>query len=236
MVWLYAAVLVIWGNLASALLASSARLPAGSWAFVMSGAALVGASLLFARAVDLDRDALGLRSNAVPGAAIGAAAGAVVALVGVALLRYLAPAIVGVQVDYAPLAQVTSTDLGAHIAFFLPLGAVIPEELAFRGVLLGALVRRGGVRTAAVSSAGAFALWHGAVVAATIGDTTIGPPSPWFVPAVLAGLLVVFGGGVVFALMRLRTATLASTTAAHWAFNALVLLGLWYTRPIPNLG
>ncbi len=235
MAWLYAAVLVVWGNLASALLGPSARLPGGSWAFVMSGAALIGVSLLFARATGLDRGALGLASAGVRGAAMAAAAAAVVALVAVALLRWVVPAIVGVELDYVPLARVTPIELGLHVMFFLPLGAVVPEELAFRGVLLGALTRGPGMRTGVAVSAAAFALWHAAVVVVTIGETTLGPASSWSVAAVIGGLIVVFGGGVVFALVRLRLGTLASAIAAHWAFNALVLLGLRYATPVPQL-
>jgi membrane protease YdiL (CAAX protease family) len=69
-----------------------------------------------------------------------------------------------------------------------------------------------------------------AVVAATIGDTTLGRPSPWFVPAIAGALLVVFAGGVTFAWLRVRTGSLATTILAHWSFNAVVLVGLWSTR------
>ena len=60
----------------------------------------------------------------------------------------------------------------------------------------------------------------------TIRDTTLAPPSPWAGPAMLGALAVVFGGGVLFAALRLRTRTLASTIVAHWMFNAVVLVGL----------
>jgi membrane protease YdiL (CAAX protease family) len=40
----------------------------------------------------------------------------------------------------------------------------------------------------------------------------------------------------LLAWLRLRTGTLATTIAAHWAFNAVVLVGLWSTRPAAPSG
>ena len=71
-----------------------------------------------------------------------------------------------------------------------------------------------------------FALWHLAVVRATIDDTSLGRPSVWFVPALVGALIVVAIGGAVFAWLRLRTGSLATTIAAHWSFNAVLLVGL----------
>jgi CAAX protease family protein len=230
LIWLFALLLVVWGNVVSSLLGATARLPGGSAQFVNAGVVLVVLSIGVALSLGLSRSDLGLGPGAARGALVGGALAAVVALAGVAIVRLAAPAVVGVPVDYAPLQQVTADALATHLVIFLPFGAVIPEELAFRGVLLGALARARGSRDAVIGSSAAFALWHGAVALVTISDTSLGPPSPWFVPAAVAALLVVFGGGVAFAILRLRSGTLATTIAAHWVFNAVVLLGLWATR------
>jgi membrane protease YdiL (CAAX protease family) len=66
-----------------------------------------------------------------------------------------------------------------------------------------------------------------------VRDTTLGPPSPWFAVACVGALLVVVAGGIVFALLRVRTRTILTTVVAHWLFNALLLVGLWATDPIP---
>ena len=132
--------------------------------------------------------------------------------------------------DQEPLGM-TADALARHVAFFLPLGAVVPEELAFRGTLLGALLRRGGVRAAVAGSAAAFALWHGSVVLVTVADTTLGPPSPLFLPAALAAVLILVAGGAIMAVLRIATGSLASTMAAHWVFNAVILVGLWRASP-----
>jgi len=220
---LFAAGLVIWGNVVSALLGPSARLPGGSWLFVLAGGLLIALTSLWSRRVGLARRDLGLRfDGALPGAALALAI-ALVALPGIALLRSGFP--LGQPIAYAPLAGVSDGELAVHLALFLPFGAVLPEELAFRGALLGALLRRTSAVRAAVGSASAFALWHVGVIFVTVNETPLAR-SALFPLAVVAALVVVFAGGLLFAALRLRTGTLASTVALHWAFNAAVLIGL----------
>ncbi len=232
---LYAVFLVTWGNVTSRVLGTTAWLPGGSWSFIAAGAVLAVASLAAARAMSLDASALGLAGSPVRGAILGLAIGTVVAAVGVAFLRLAAPAITGRPIEYAPLAAVTADELTRHIAFFLPLGDIFAEELAFRGVLLGGLLRRHGTALSVGLAGLVFALWHVATVVVTVGDTTLGAPSLWFLPAVAGALLVVLVGGALFAVLRVRTRSLATTVAAHWSFNAVVLVGLWSTRaPAPS--
>jgi membrane protease YdiL (CAAX protease family) len=229
--WIYAALLVVWGNAASGLLGGTSVLPGGSLEFALAGAALVAISAAFARALGLDLPALGLgRIGFARGAAVGAGLGLIGATLAVAALRLVAPAIVGQPIEYAPLAQVTELELARHVAVLLPLGTVIPEEFAFRGVLLGGLLRRMRQRDALIVSGAAFALWHLGVAIVTVDDTTLGSPSPWFGLAIVVALAVVLLGGSALAWIRLRTRSLATTIALHWAFNAGLLLGLSYTR------
>jgi membrane protease YdiL (CAAX protease family) len=231
-VWLFALLLVLWGNLLHPLIGSTALLPGGSWQFVLAGAALVLISFLAARLLGLDTVALGLGgSGALRGAAIGAIAAGGIAFIAVAVLR-LAPSIVGRPVDYAPLHGVSLDYLEPHIAIFLPLGAVIPEEVAFRGVLLGGLLRRYPARTAVLASAVAFSLWHVTVAVITVGNTALATTA-LYSPAIVGALVVLFAGGVIMGALRLVTGSLAATIAAHWVFNAVILLGLWADRGVP---
>jgi membrane protease YdiL (CAAX protease family) len=227
--WLFAAVLVLWGNLLHPLVGSTAVLPGGSWHFVFAGAAVVAISLAAARMIRLDAAALGLRkSGALRGAAIGALAGGMVATAAVAVMRGVAPAVIGQPVIYEPLSRVGAGDLTPHILFFLPLGTVIPEEVAFRGTLLGGLLARHGVRSAVTASAIAFSLWHGTVAVFTVMNTTM--PVVLIVPAIAGALAVLFIGGAIMAGLRVATGTLVTSIAAHWAFNAIILIGLRYPR------
>lgn len=228
---LFAAFLVAWGNVVSSLLGPTATLPGGSVAFAIAGVALTSASLVVARARGAGVRALfGSRREILVGAVIGAFGASLAAIVALAFLRFIAPAITGAPVEYGPLARVTSQQLAAHIALLLPLGVVLPEEIAFRGTLLAVALREIAQTPAVLLSAAAFALWHGAVIVATVSDTTLAPPSPWFAFACLAALAVVFAGGALFTLLRLRTRTIATTVMAHWLFNAVLLVGLWATH------
>jgi membrane protease YdiL (CAAX protease family) len=231
-IWLYAALFILWGNVVSSVLGASSWLPGGSWQLAVAGLALIAVSLGAARALGLDARDLGLtRGNALRGALIGVAFGTAAAVAAFAALRVVAPLIVGGDVDYAPLRQVTETELIRHVAVLLPLGGIVPEELAFRDVLLGGLARLRGPRAAVVLSAVAFALWHVAVAVITVGDTTLGRPSLWFLPAVATALVAVFAGAAVFAWLCIRSGSLATTVAAHWLFNAVLLVGLSSSRP-----
>src|SRR5687768_1541148 len=230
-IWIYAALLVVWGNAASGLLGGTSRLPGGSLEFLGAGLALIAISVAFARALGLDAVAVGLnRMGFARGAAVGAGLGLVGATAAVGALRLVAPAIVGQPVEYSPLAQVTDFELSRHVLMFLPLGTVIPEELAFRGVLLGVLLRRMRQRDALIISGAAFALWHLGVAIVTVDDTTLGSPSPHFGFATVVAVAVVLLGGSALSWIRLRMRSLATTIALHWAFNAGLLLGLSYTR------
>jgi membrane protease YdiL (CAAX protease family) len=228
-IWLFAAFLVLWGNLLHPLIGASAPLPGGSWQFVAAGAVLVAFSLVTARALGLDGAALGLRRDgALRGTAVGATLGAVIAVAGVAAMRVVAPVVLGQPVVYEPLSRLAAGDLTPHIAFFLPLGAVIPEEVAFRGTLFGGLLARYGVRFAVTASAVAFALWHGTVAVFTVINTTL--PVVLIIPAIAGAMVILFVGGAVMAGLRVATGTLLASVAAHWAFNAIILIGLRYPR------
>ena len=232
-VLLFGALLVLWGNLLQRLIGPTAVLPGGSWQFVAAGAALVTASLFVSRLLGQSAVDLGLRDDlALRGVVIGAVGGAAVAAVGVGLMR-LAPAIIGIPVVYGPLLTVPGDQLVRHIAVFLPLGAVIPEEVAFRGALLAGVVRGMGTRAGVAASALTFAAWHIVVVVATVYDTSLGQ-LPWlWVVASIGAFVVLFVGGVIMAALRLLTGSLATTIAAHWVFNTVILVGLWTDRPVP---
>jgi CAAX protease family protein len=228
-IWLFGILLVLWGNLLHPLIGSTAILPGGSWQFVVAGGALVAVSFFPARVLGLDAAAFGLRrAGAFRGALIGAFAGAFIATAAVAIMRGVVPALIGQRVIYEPLSRVAAGDLYTHVAFFLPFGAVIPEEIAFRGTLLGGLLARNGVRTAVTASAIAFALWHGTVAFFTVMNTTM--PVVLIIPAIAGAFVVLFVGGVIMASLRVTTGSLLTSIAAHWAFNAIILVGLRYQR------
>lgn len=221
MIWIYAAVLIAWGNLVNYFV--SPMLPGGDWGAVAWGASLVVVSLVFARLMHEGRSLFGLTRGDIRGIALGGVLGLGGAAVGVLVLR-IGP-ILG-PVTYTPLFATTPGELAAHIAFFLPLSTAIPEELAFRGVLLGGLWAARGRRVAIVGSSVTFAFWHLWVVSVTLLHTNIAS-GILTVLAFVGAIVFVALGGVVLALLRVRSGGLGASILAHWAFDGLMLLGLW---------
>jgi uncharacterized protein len=117
---------------------------------------------------------------------------------------------------------------GALVAsmMIIPLQTVIPEELAFRGVLHGALNRAWGFRGVALAGSLLFGLWH---IATSLGLTSsnVGLTRLFGggIAGMLAGvLLAVFATGVagfVFSWLRRRSGSLIAPIALHWSLNAL---------------
>jgi uncharacterized protein len=115
-------------------------------------------------------------------------------------------------------------------AFLLiPLGTVLFEEVAFRGVLWGLLRRGHGTLTATIVSSALFGLWHvlpslglatdNQAVASTVGKGTSGEAI-----AVLATVLFTGLAGVVFCELRRRSGSLLASAGLHWATNGLGVL------------
>ena len=117
---------------------------------------------------------------------------------------------------------------GALIASMLiiPLQTVIPEELAFRGVLHGTLHRAWGFRGVALGGSLLFGLWH---VATSLGLTSnnvgftrlFGGGIVGMVAGVTLAVLATGSAGFVFSWLRRRSGSLIAPIALHWSLNGL---------------
>lgn len=117
---------------------------------------------------------------------------------------------------------------GALVAsmIIIPLQTVIPEELAFRGVLHGALDRAWGFRGAALAGSLLFGLWHIAtslgLTSSNVGFTRLFGGG---IVGMLAGVtLAVFAtavAGFLFSWLRRRSGSLIAPIALHWSLNGL---------------
>lgn len=220
--------LVLYGNAAS-LLGGGSALPVGSATGAGAGLLLAIVLLAWARVQGLGPGELGLLPRrALQRFGIGALAAVIVVAPALLVLRF--PPLIGSPITYAPASTVAQSDLLLRVALFMPLDTIIPEEFAFRGVLLAALRRRYGAAPAIVASAVTFTLWHVVIVLATVGQTSLASSPLWSTVATLGAFLVLFAGGVALALLRILTGHLATPIGAHWGFNAGILLGLRWVQ------
>ena len=108
----------------------------------------------------------------------------------------------------------------------------IPEEFAFRGVLLGSALKRWGPRRASLVTSVLFGLWHIAPTLHTMSDNHVfrGEASSVAgqVLLVLGAIVVTFVAGLVFCWLRLRSGSLVAPVMAHVATNGLALTVAWF--------
>jgi membrane protease YdiL (CAAX protease family) len=117
---------------------------------------------------------------------------------------------------------------GALLAsmIIIPLQTVIPEELAFRGVLHGALDRAWGFRGVAAAGSLLFGLWHVAtslgLTSSNIGFTRLfGGGFLGMLAGVVMAVLATGAAGFVFTWLRRRSGSLIAPIALHWSLNGL---------------
>ncbi|MGE2722595.1 CPBP family intramembrane glutamic endopeptidase [Mycolicibacterium celeriflavum] len=121
-----------------------------------------------------------------------------------------------------------ATISGALIAsmVIIPLQTVIPEELAFRGVLHGALNRAWGFRGVASAGSLLFGLWHIAtslgLTSSNVGFTRIlGGGVLGTIAGVTLAVVATGVAGFVFTWLRRRSGSLIAPIALHWSLNGL---------------
>jgi membrane protease YdiL (CAAX protease family) len=121
-----------------------------------------------------------------------------------------------------------ATISGALVAsmIIIPLQTVIPEELAFRGVLHGALNRAWGFRGVALAGSLLFGLWHIAtslgLTSSNVGFTRLfGGGIVGMLAGVTLAVIATTAAGFVFSWLRRRSGSLIAPIALHWSLNGL---------------
>ncbi|MHA7664270.1 CPBP family intramembrane glutamic endopeptidase [Mycolicibacterium sp. HS_4_1] len=131
-----------------------------------------------------------------------------------------------------------ATISGALLAsmIVIPLQTVIPEELAFRGVLHGTLDRAWGFRGVAAAGSLLFGLWH---IATSLGLTSsnvgfthvLGGGVAGMIAGVAMAVVATAAAGFVFTWLRRRSGSLLAPIALHWSLNgmgALAAAAVWH--------
>jgi membrane protease YdiL (CAAX protease family) len=133
------------------------RLPGYPGSYVVANVAAAGALLAAARVSRLSWEDLGLARRRLPaGLSWGGASFALVAC-GYAVALAV-PGLRPLLTD-ARVAGLDGGELAYQVLVRIPLGTVLWEEVAFRGVLLAALSRLVSVRAATAASAAVFGIW-----------------------------------------------------------------------------
>ena len=121
-----------------------------------------------------------------------------------------------------------ATISGALMAsmIIIPLQTVIPEELAFRGVLHGALNRAWGFRGVGLAGSLLFGLWHSAtslgLTSSNVGFTRVfGGGVIGMLAGVVLAVIATAAAGFVFSWLRRRSGSLLAPIALHWSLNGL---------------
>ncbi|MBJ8342659.1 CPBP family intramembrane metalloprotease [Antrihabitans sp. YC3-6] len=124
-----------------------------------------------------------------------------------------------------------ATISGALIAsmIVIPLQTVIPEELAFRGVLQGTLSRVYSFRGVAMAGSLLFGLWH---IASSLGLTEgnrgfsaiLGGGVAGQVIGIACAVFATAAAGLVFTWLRRRSGSLLAPIALHWSLNGVAAL------------
>ena len=191
---------------------------------------LTVALVLIAWSAGGTRADLGLgRTDVRAGVRYGAGAFGVVLLV--LIVAAVIPATSGFLHDSR--AKIDGSRLLYELAVSIVLLTAIPEEFAFRGVLLGSALRLWGPWRASLITSALFGLWHIEPTLHTMSDnrlvagasTSVGGQ----VLVVFGSVAVTFIAGLVFCWLRLRSRSLIAPVMAHVATNGVALAVAWFT-------
>ncbi|PRY47484.1 CAAX prenyl protease-like protein [Geodermatophilus tzadiensis] len=196
------------------------RLPERAYAPV--NAAATAALLTAARTSGIPWDELGLRPGRLPaGARWGGACAALVAAGYAAGLAV--PACRPLLAD-ARVAGLSGRELVARVLVRIPVGTVLWEEVAFRGVLPPVLRRVLPRREAAAVASALFGVWHVAPTLQGLAVNGLAVDPVRRAAAVTTACLGTAGAALLFASLRQRSGSLLAPALLHLAANDLGVL------------
>jgi membrane protease YdiL (CAAX protease family) len=223
----YGLVLVVYNNVIGA------RGWHGRW-YTPVNAAAAGASLAAAAASGLTAADLGFgRGRWLPGR-LGSALAAATAAGWLAAVTIPAARPV---LDDKRITDLDGRGLAYQTLVRIPVGTVLWEEIAFRGVLQAALRRVMSEPAAIAVTSGVFGLWHIRPTAGALRANGLAGGRGQAVAGVTAGVAATAAGGAAFSWLRARSGRLAAPVALHLAINCGGLAAAWAaTRPVRGEG
>ena len=142
---------------------------------------------------------------------------------------YLAGAAMPVTRPLLDDKRVTTLDgpgLAYQVAFRIPVGTVLWEEIAFRGVLQAALRRVLSEPAAIAVASGVFGIWHIRPTAAALRVNQLAGDR-LFAARVTAGVAATAAGGALFSWLRARSGSLAAPVLLHLTTNCAGPVVAW---------
>ena len=109
----------------------------------------------------------------------------------------------------------------------IPVGTVLWEEVAFRGVLQATLRRVMSEPATIAVTSGVFGLWHIRPTAGALRANDLASGRLQEATRVAAGVAVTAAGGAAFSWLRARSGRLAAPVALHIAINCGGLVAAW---------
>jgi membrane protease YdiL (CAAX protease family) len=129
-------------------------------------------------------------------------------------------------------AQIGGGRLAYELGVSIVLLTAIPEEFAFRGVLLGSALKLWSPWRASLVTSVLFGLWHIAPTLHTMSDNREFAGASASVAGqvllVLGSIAVTSIAGLAFCWLRLRSRSLIAPVMAHIATNGLALTVAWF--------
>jgi CAAX protease family protein len=113
----------------------------------------------------------------------------------------------------------TGREVAYQVMVRIPVGTVLWEETAFRGVLLAALRRVMPRGTAVAVASGVFGIWHIRPTIGALRANKLAASPGKTVAAVTAGVAATAAGGVLLSWLRIRSGSLAAPVLLHLAAN-----------------
>lgn len=192
-----------------------------------SNLGLLSLLLLWARWAGFTLPELGLAGAQARASAFwGIALGLVLALPPAAFIA-LAPFVTGEPVQAGDINGLSGSEMALRLAFRIPVGTALFEEVAFRGVLYASWLRATDLRRTVLGTGVVFALWHVVITFKSVAESEVVEAAPLIALGYLGSLLGLFVGGAAFALLRWRTGGVAGPFFFHWIVVALMTLTVW---------
>ncbi|MFC9912688.1 CPBP family intramembrane glutamic endopeptidase [Streptomyces sp. NPDC059862] len=129
-------------------------------------------------------------------------------------------------------ADLSGGQLLSRVLVRVPIGTVLLEETAFRGVLWAMIRRRRGTAWATAVSSMLFGLWHvlpsrGLNRSNSAVGTAFGSGSAGVAPTVAAAVVAMVAAGAVLCELRRRSGSLLAPAALHWSINGFGYALAW---------